>query len=659
MWKKLGIKGKILTGVLSIVVLMMIITTMINTRVSFNILYNRIMNKEAPASVNYIAEKFEVRINKAVSISKLIADNPFLLKWSSEGEPEDSKPEALSFLKEVKKHDMDFVFLVSKSTKNYYTHDGYMKTVDPNVERDDWFFSTLEGKVKASINIEPSEQSDDLMAFINVIMGDVNNPVGVAGAGINLIELSNSLKEIKLSENSIAYLIGEDGNIKAHPDKLKLSQNIDSFDDANYQTTIAPELLSQMSGSVEYTTKDGVDKLVVFKDVETTGWKVVIETPVKELGKGLGKIRTSSLFLTIVSIILIAVIVTLILNIILRAVRKVIAASKELSEGEGDLTKRIFTNSNDEIGELANWFNKFIEKNQSIIKIIKQNSNTVADNSNGLSSLSENLSTEANSLQSQSQSVSAATEQMSSNLNTVASSMEETTISIDNISKAVNEMNSTISEIAGNTEKANAVTDDAVNETDSAQGQINELGDAANKIGKVIDTIAEISDQTNLLALNATIEAARAGDAGKGFAVVANEIKELASQTNVATEDIRKSIQGIQNSTDMTVDSIKKVSNIINEVSSIVGTIASAVEEQSVTIKEISSNISDSSTGLNEVNVNVNQLADASKNISNEITDVNSSTGAVNDSSIKVKERSEQLKKLSDELKNVVDKFKV
>lgn len=156
-------------------------------------------------------------------------------------------------------------------------------------------------------------------------------------------------------------------------------------------------------------------------------------------------------------------------------------------------------------------------------------------------------------------------------------------------------MTTTINEIAQNTEKANTITGEAVSEAKGASDNVDELGSAAQEISKVTETVTEISEQTNLLALNATIEAARAGDAGKGFAVVANEIKELARQTAEATQDIKRRIEGIQDSTSGTVTKIQQISKVINDVNDIVSTIASSVEEQSVTTKEIATNVAQAS----------------------------------------------------------------
>ncbi len=137
------------------------------------------------------------------------------------------------------------------------------------------------------------------------------------------------------------------------------------------------------------------------------------------------------------------------------------------------------------------------------------------------------------------------------------------------------------------------------------------LGESSAEIGEIIKVITGIAQQTNLLALNATIEASRAGEAGKGFAVVANEVKELAKETAIATEDISQKISAIQADTRLSIDSIRGVLEIIHQIADYQDAIASAVEEQAATTSEISRNVSDASHGSSRIATNIQVVANA------------------------------------------------
>ncbi len=177
------------------------------------------------------------------------------------------------------------------------------------------------------------------------------------------------------------------------------------------------------------------------------------------------------------------------------------------------------------------------------------------------------------------------------------STAESAASSVDAGAESVSELSLSLKEIAGQVETSTTNTDRAVSEAADVIEQVRGLEDAAKRIGDVVGLINEIASQTNLLALNATIEAARAGDAGKGFAVVASEVKQLASQTAKATEEIASHIGSMQSATSATAQAIDGIQNIIQEINGSAAAIASAVEEQNVATQSIADTARQAATG--------------------------------------------------------------
>jgi len=349
----------------------------------------------------------------------------------------------------------------------------------------------------------------------------------------------------------------------------------------------------------------------------------------------------------------------LITRSISRGILQVVYTLKDIAEGEGDLTIRLPEGSKDELGDLARYFNSFSGQLQSMLKDVRDNSETLAGSSTEMSAIAGQMSSGAQETSSKSATVATAAEELSANSASVAAGMEQATTNLSSVATATEEMSATIGEIASNSEKARAISAEAGSQAAGVAGLMKQLGSAAQEIGKVTETITSISSQTNLLALNATIEAARAGAAGKGFAVVANEIKELAQQTATATEEIKGRITGIQSSTGAAIADVDKIAGVIREVGEIVATIATAIEEQAAVTRDMARNIAEATGGVKDANQRVSQTAAVSQEIARDIASVNTASGEMTTASQQVQASAMDLSQLAEQLKAMVGRFKL
>jgi methyl-accepting chemotaxis protein len=226
---------------------------------------------------------------------------------------------------------------------------------------------------------------------------------------------------------------------------------------------------------------------------------------------------------------------------------------------------------------------------------------------------------------------------------TVAAASEQASANVQSVASATEEMTSSVTEISRQVQESSRIAVEAVKQAQQTDARINELSKAAGRIGDVVKLITAIAEQTNLLALNATIEAARAGEAGRGFAVVASEVKQLASQTAKATDEIGTQIAGMQTATQDSVAAIKEIGGTIGRISEIASTIAAAVEEQGAATQEIARNVGEAAKGTQQVASN--------------ITDVNRGAGETGSASAQVLSSAQSLSSESSHLKAEVDKF--
>ncbi len=249
----------------------------------------------------------------------------------------------------------------------------------------------------------------------------------------------------------------------------------------------------------------------------------------------------------------------------------------------------------------------------------------------------------ATELQASSGQMAATATQTSSQATTVASASEEAATNVQTVAAATEQLSGSISEIASQVARSTQIADQAVTEARSTSDAVERLSDNVGQIGEVVDLINDIAEQTNLLALNATIEAARAGDAGKGFAVVASEVKNLASQTAKATDEIARQIGDVQSGTQSAKTAIESISGVIEQISETSSSIASAVEEQTAATGEIARNVEQASVGTSEV--------------SSSIAKVEQAAGETGSAANQIKDSAHDLSRQSEILREEVGKF--
>ncbi|MFP4546969.1 MAG: methyl-accepting chemotaxis protein [Fidelibacterota bacterium] len=650
--KKMNIKSKLLIGTIPVLIIAFIIIGYIFINETSDLVLNQ-QNGFYESFIDQLTTDFDEWLEDRVRETTLIAENK-IIEDAAKGENPELAQEMITNFKQ-KSPIYENIFLADPGGDIKMLATGnigagidiseipaYQVNAEKAQQGQYWI---------GSVHLSP--ESSRPVILITVPIMENGQVTGIVGAPIELSYYSErKIKSVDFGMGSYAYITDNNGVVIAHPENdYVLDLDISGYD-------FGKEALSQRNGKVEYDW-EGTRRIAYFREIDNKPWLVYLASDLDELYQPVHATSRKVYFVEFIVVLLTSIIIVFIIGRISKSIRNIVNRVQDIAQGEGDLTQRIEIASQDEIGELAHWFNQFVEKIQKIIMNITENTETLSASGTELNVIAEEMSKGISQTVEKSNTVAAAAEEMNSNMVAVKNNIGSTSEQLNTVSSGTEEMSSSINEIAQNASKSTEITKSAVEQADKASLQMKELSNAAREIVKVTDTIAEISDQTNLLALNATIEAARAGDAGKGFAVVANEIKELARQTAEATDQIALQLSGVQDTSNSTAKEISSITQIINEIDEIVGTIAAAVEEQNATTSENAQGIGEISGNIKEINENINQSSEASSQIAEDISEVNQSTNEMSNSASQVQRSSEELSEMVAKLKGIVNQFKV
>jgi len=346
-----------------------------------------------------------------------------------------------------------------------------------------------------------------------------------------------------------------------------------------------------------------------------TTWTVMIGTSEEFIMREVNEIAQFTIILAVLAIVITAGILFLILSNIVKPIVHVTETLKDISEGEGDLTRTLTINSKDEIGSLAHHFNQTLEKIKGLVLIIKRQAATLFDIGTELASNMTQTAAAINEITSNIQSIKTRVINQSASVTQTNATMEQVTVNINKLNNHVEKQSASVAQSSSAIEEMLANIQSVTTTLIKNAGNVKELMDSS-EVGKTglhdvakdiqeisheseglmeINSVMEnIASQTNLLSMNAAIEAAHAGEAGKGFAVVADEIRKLAESSSEQSKTIgsvlkkiKGSIEKISSSTDNVMQKFDLIDSSVKTVADQEDNIRNAMEEQGQGSKQV------------------------------------------------------------------------
>ncbi len=547
---------------------------------------------------------------------------------------------------------------------------GIQHNIDGTTEdyaTDPWFAEGVTGKNFIGIPDRDETRGNALFIAFSLPVYDSNkNLIGVLGADVDGHWISEQIKDIVVGKTGYCYIINSDGTVIAHKD----TSIVDNFGNSqqraqkdpqfNSLATFEKQALQNSEAAIGSYTYNGIFNIAAHALIKTTGWTVIIKAPYHEFMGAVNTLRQSLYAIGIAILGGTFIIVYFVARAMVRPIQNAVVALRDIAQGEGDLTVRLPVQGNDEITDMAGYFNETIKKIGTSIQTVGANSHSMEEVGNELASnmtetasavheISANIEGVKQQTLTQAASVTetaATIEEIVRTIKQLSNSIETQAASVAQSSSSVEEMVANIASIGQTLGKTDDVIRNLTTATDDGKATLvtsntvtQKIAEESGSLMEASSVIQHIASQTNLLAMNAAIEAAHAGEAGKGFAVVADEIRKLAEDSAMQGKTITTTLKTLSGEIETLSASSKTVEEKFNaiftlaeQVKAMSDQLTESMREQENGSKEVLSAIKNINMVTVEVQAGSEEMLKGGEGVAQEMRKLDDLTRIITDS---------------------------
>lgn len=629
------------------------------------------LNTQIMQTTQYIVEYYSQKIDMSVNGKEAVADLAAMVLGGNEL----SDPEKLAFLQQAKASQTGIKSaFVGYEDKRYMDSDGITEKskTDYDPRTRGWYKKAMAASGLTYTEVYETSQTKE--PSVNIVKKIVRNGqvIGVVGIDVDINNLQEITKGIKIGETGYAAILDEKGNFLYHP-QYKLTDNIAKIENG----AMAEYSKAFMSGkpSLETGSFDGVEKMLASAPIGETGWVFVVSVPKAELFRQVKILGVNSLLASMVGLILLGVIIIMITLNLVKRINQVDKIAEKIADGDFtvDTASMLKTAPADEIGNLLKNFHYMSANLRKLIVKLASSAEQVAISAEQMTESSHQSAEASGSIAAAVTEVAQGTEEQVLAVHETSKVIESMSTGIEEVAATANKMAIAADQATMSTSDGQVTVDKAVNQMDNvgkgarqAQEAAKELESGSKQIGEIVELISSIAGQTNLLALNAAIEAARAGEQGRGFAVVAEEVRKLAEQSEGATKQIaslieknHQSIGNVVGAIDVAIEDVDQGIDLVHSAGDVFRKIAVSVTEVAGQVGDISASLQEISSGSQHIVASVQQIETVSQKASGEVQTVSAAVEEQSASMEEIASSSQTLAILAEELQGAVKQFKV